>query len=126
MTDSAVPQPSRIYHVTFERDWAEAQSTGEYRISTRGAHLDDVGYIHASFVHQVPRIGELIFREAAGPLVVLVIDPARVNCPVRVESFDGGTDQFPHIYGPLPTNAVVDVLPARHEDGTFVVDGLTG
>ena len=38
-------------------------------------------------------------------VVVLTIDEERLGCDVRVE------DGFPHIYGELPLNAVVEVSP---------------
>ena len=43
-----IAEDERIYHVAFAGHWTEAQSTGEYRTSTRGARLEDVGFIHAS------------------------------------------------------------------------------
>jgi uncharacterized protein (DUF952 family) len=107
-----------IYHIATEADWEDAQASGEYRMSTRGARLEDVGFIHASFAHQLERTGALIYGDASVPLVVLVIDPKLVNSPVKVEGVDGGTDEFPHIYGPLPTSAVIDVKawsPMRDE-----------
>ena len=113
-----------IYHIAVEADWEAAQTSGEYRMSTRGARLEEVGFIHASFAHQVERIGALIYGDASVPLVVLVIDPTRVNSPLKVEGVDGGAEEFPHIYGPLPTSAVVDVLPVRVEAGEFTVEGL--
>ena len=58
------------------------------------------------------------------PLVVLVIDPTRVKSPLKVEGVGGGTEEFPHIYGPLPTSAVVDVLPVVVDAGQFIVEGL--
>ena len=100
MSDPSAQLPDRIYHVTFASAWKDAQSGSEYTLSSRGAHLDDVGYIHASF------------------------DPGRLGCPVRIESLDGGAEQFPHIYGPLPTAAVVDVLSARLDGTRLVVEGL--
>ena len=117
-------QLHRIFHVTFERDWYEAQSEGEYRLSTRGATLDEVGYIHASFAHQVSEVGAFAYGDATEPLVVLAIDTTLLSSPVRVENLEGGSDRFPHIYGPLPVSAVVDVLPARVDGTEFVVDGL--
>ena len=93
--------PSRIYHVTFASDWAEAQRQGEYRFSTRGARLEDVGFIHASHAHQVRQIGTSHYLDASEPVVVLVIDPTRVPSDVKVENLGGGTEWFPHIYGPL-------------------------
>ena len=116
--------PRRIYHVAFEGDWIDARSSGVYRHSTRGATLDEVGYIHASFAHQVTRIGALIYAYVTEPLVVLAIDTAMLSAPVKIEHMDGGPEAFPHIYGPLPASAVVDVLPARMHGTDFVVDGL--
>lgn len=112
-----------IFHVTTERDWAEAQTAGDYRVSTRGKHLDDVGFIHASFDDQYARIGALIFRESPDPLVVLVIDPERVRAPIVTEDTTGTGEAFPHIYGPLPLDAVVEVRPARIDaSGALVND----
>src|SRR4029079_11702561 len=95
----------RIYHVTFASDWLDAQPGTEYFLSTRGARLAEVGYIHASFAHQVARVGAAVFRGESAPLVVLVIDTAMLPTPLRVENLEGGTEGFPHIYGPLPTPA---------------------
>ena len=43
---------------------------------------------------------------------------------MKVEGVDGGSEEFPHIYGPLLTSAVVDVLPVVVQAGQFVVEGL--
>ena len=65
MADPEV-QPRLIYHVALERDWIDARSAGEYRVSTRGATLDEVGYVHASFAHQVPGVGHRDLRTGDG------------------------------------------------------------
>jgi len=115
----------RIYHVALADDWVEARRIGEYRTSTRGARLEDVGFIHGSFRHQVERIGALVYGDVDEGLVVLVIDPARVQVPIKIEKPEGGSEAFPHIYGPLPVDAVMTVLSAHaHPDGTFTVEGL--
>jgi glutathione S-transferase len=113
-----------IYHIAVATDWEDAQTSGEYRISTRGVRLEDVGFIHASFEHQVERVGALLYANASVALVVLVIDPKRVRSPLKLEGVDGGAEEFPHIYGPLPTSAVVDVLPVVVQEGQFIVDRL--
>jgi len=120
-----IAEDERIYHVAFDGDWTEAQSTGEYRASTRGARLEDVGFIHGSFRNQVERIGALLYGDVDEELVVLVIDPARVHVPIKTEILEGGAEAFPHIYGPLPVDAVVAVLSAHaNSDATFTVEVL--
>ena len=37
-----------ILHITLPEDWAAARRTGRYTASTRGASIDDVGFLHAS------------------------------------------------------------------------------
>ena len=115
--------PARfIFHIAFERDWESAEETGTYRVSTRGARLDDVGFIHAGFEHQVPIVGAALYKDASEPLVVLVIDTERLDVPVVVDNLEGGEEGFPHIYGPLPVRAVVDVRQASlTADGRFTV-----
>jgi uncharacterized protein (DUF952 family) len=120
---SSVEKPTRfIFHIAFESDWKAAEQSGTYRGSTRGARLDDVGFVHAGFEHQVSVVGGIVYRDASEPLVVLVIDTEHLDVPVVVENLEGGDEMFPHIYGPLPVRAVVDVLAAViTPDGRFVV-----
>jgi uncharacterized protein (DUF952 family) len=111
-----------ILHIAFEADWDEATRTGIYRVSTRGATLDEVGYIHASFEDQVARVGAVLYADVREPLAVLVIDADRLDVPVIVENLEGGDEGFPHIYGPLPTSAVLAVRRARvTSDGRFLI-----
>jgi len=58
-------------------------------------------------------------------VLLLVIDQSQVDAEIRIESIDRGNDQFPHIYGKLPTTAVVRVaaIPMR-EDGLLNLEGL--
>jgi uncharacterized protein (DUF952 family) len=120
---SAVTRARFIFHIAFESDWKSAEETGTYRVSTRGARLDEgVGFIHAGFEHQVPVVGAILYKDAPEPLVVLVIDTECLDVPVVVENLEGGEEGFPHIYGPLPVRAVVDVRPASlTADGRFMV-----
>ena len=99
-----------------------AQEAGVYRRLDAGTLLEDVGFIHAGFEHQVSGVGALFYGDVSEPLVVLVIDTERLDVPVVVENLVAGEEGFPHIYGPLPVTAVVDVRPARlTADGEFVV-----
>ncbi len=114
--------PKHIFHITLTEDWEAAKRAGEYRVSTRGASLEKVGFIHASLRDQVERIGSFLYATVSGPVIVLQIDPHRVSAPVRLENLEGGSELFPHIYGPLGIDAVVATIPARVEDGRLVVE----
>jgi uncharacterized protein (DUF952 family) len=108
-----------IYHIALVEDWELAQATGEYTTSTRGLSLEQVGYLHASKAHQVDGVANAFYR-GAGELVVLVIDMDRVRAEVRLEQLAGMDEPFPHIYGPLNTEAVTAVRPfAPGPDGRF-------
>ncbi|MGW6764066.1 DUF952 domain-containing protein, partial [Streptomyces globisporus] len=37
------------------------------------------------------------------------VDPDRLADPVRFEAMKPGGEKFPHLYGPLPVSAVVEV-----------------
>lgn len=95
-------------------DWDAALASGSYRVSTRGASLDDVGFIHASYPHQVRAVAEFVFAGDAEPLCVVVLDPERIRARgTRVVDEDGGDGElYPHIYGPIEPDVVTDVLPA--------------
>ena len=100
----------RVFHITEQQRWQDAQLLGIYTGSTRGASLDEVGFVHCSFAEQVDAVkGFLYGADFVGDLVVLEIDTDRLDAEVRVENLDGGEELFPHIYGPVPLDAVVAV-----------------
>ena len=104
-----------IFHIASAADWEAAQAAGEYRVSTPGRSLEAVGYVHCCGPGQVAGVAERWFRGASG-LVLLTVDPARVAAEIRYEVPDGGAEAFPHVYGPIPVDAVTRVegldLPA--------------
>jgi len=99
-----------IYHLALAKDWelAQASPSQEYTISTLGSTLEDEGFIHCSFAEQVPRIAGFIYK-GVPDVVLLTIDQSKLKPPVKLENLDGGTELFPHIYGPLNLDAVVNV-----------------
>lgn len=113
---------TRIFHIADQAQWEEARMSGVYRWSTRGARLEEVGFIHCSATaDQVRKVAEYIYRDLDAPLVVLEIDAdaaRRAGFEVRME--DGGAGElFPHLYGPLATDWVVAVHSARFGDDGF-------
>src|SRR5438067_1757420 len=108
-----------IFHIARASDWQSAQRAGAYALSTRDKTLHDVGFIHCSYAHQVAGVANAIYR-GEPDLVLLVIDPALVSAPLRPEPGTPGGESFPHIYGALNLDAVVEVRPySPLRDGTF-------
>ncbi|WP_328914399.1 MULTISPECIES: DUF952 domain-containing protein [unclassified Streptomyces] len=104
---------AELLHLTERALWDAARASGQYEMSTRGRTLQDVGFIHCSLRHQLPGVAEFLYGTYTGPddLVVLVIDENRLSAPVCYEPSAPGAEDFPHIYGPLPIEAVIAVEP---------------
>jgi uncharacterized protein (DUF952 family) len=98
-----------IFHLALASDWSR-DSAADYMTSTLGQELGDVGFIHCSFAGQVQQIADLVYR-GRDDVVLLEIDVARLQSPLRVESAEDGGEEFPHIYGPLNRDAVIRVTP---------------
>jgi uncharacterized protein (DUF952 family) len=113
-----------IFHIATCADWEAAQTDGEYTRSSVDKTLAEEGFIHASQASQVARTANKFYRGVPGGLVLLVIDEERVAAEVRYEDVPGAELPFPHIYGPLNTDAVVEARPfAAGPDGTFTFAG---
>lgn len=130
--------PRFIFHVAAFADWIDAKTVGEYRVSTLGHKLVDVGFIHACRADQVAGVANSHYRGLRG-LVLLVIDPKRVQPEIRHEAAnttnratrpaawemtsehpEPAEETFPHIYGPLNVDAVVEAVPFESStDGHF-------
>ena len=111
MTSVPSGVPARIFHVALVSEWEAALRSGSYTTSTRGRTLAQEGFIHASRGDQWQGVRDRFYSDVDEPLVLLVIETARLDVPVVAEPVPDSTETFPHIYGPLPTAAVVQVLP---------------
>jgi uncharacterized protein (DUF952 family) len=79
-------------------------------------------YIHLSTPEQVHLPANRLYR-GRDDLVLLHVDPALLDSPVRWEpgvATDPESMLFPHLYGPLPVRAVINVTAyPPGPDGTF-------
>ena len=104
-----------IFHITKRIEWEEAVRAGEYR----AASLNDQGFIHCSTPEQVVRVANFLFAGQCG-LVLLCIDVEKLEAKVEYENCEGGIDLFPHVYGIINMEAVVDVVDFNpDQDGCF-------
>ena len=106
-----------LYHITTEAEWKEALAVGEYRSTDFEAKT----FVHCSYAHQLMTVADRLFA-GRSDLVLLVIDLSKLNCKVVDENLEDGTELYPHVYGPLPLDAVAKVLPfPSKRDGGFML-----
>ena len=105
----AIPIDQPLFHLALESDWKAALQHGDYRVSTRGLSLEQVGFIHLSWQEQVQDTFDRFYADA-GAVLSLRIDPKLVSAPLRADAIHTGV-LFPHLYGPLPIASVVEVSP---------------
>ena len=98
--------PADILHITSESSWGQAVAEGEYR----GDTLATQGFIHFCTTEQMAGVQDRYYRGQTG-LLVLRIDPGRLSSPLKWETLPGSGEKFPHLYGPLNLDAVVETAP---------------
>ena len=104
-----------LFHITTRDAWEAARRSGAYRPASLAAE----GFIHFSTDKQLLPSAERHFAGQAG-LLVLSVAAHKLTAELRYEDAHG--ELFPHLYGPLNLDAVVDVveLPVG-DDGRFRV-----
>ncbi|MGZ8752464.1 MAG: DUF952 domain-containing protein [Acidimicrobiia bacterium] len=110
-----------VFHIARRQDWEAAQIDCEYRVSTLGRSLDDVGFIHCSASRdQVLAVASAFYESVSEPLVLLTIEVDHVGSEVRDEFTGDSPEPFPHVYGPIPVSSVTVVGDLhRDADGAF-------
>ena len=112
-----------IYHITSRKAWDQARQRGDYRADS----LETEGFIHCSTEKQVIPVAEKYYH-GQDSLLLLVIEPERLTSDLKWEPPAEGAPPpgvpegslFPHIYGPIDLDAVVEVLDLQsHPDGKF-------
>ncbi len=97
-----------IFHIADRDRWQRSLAAGDYTASTIGIELADEGFIHLSTAEQLPGVVER-FYQGIPNLVLLHVDESRLTAELVVEQLDGAPEAFPHLYGPLNVDAVVEV-----------------
>lgn len=104
-----------LYRIAPAADVAAAAAQGYFE----SADLAAEGFIHCSFLPQVMGVSRRHYAGQPG-LVLFSIDPALVDCEIRVENTSGGTQMYPHVYGRVPWTAVRQVYKDTYDQtGVF-------
>lgn len=94
-----------IYHITTQQEWKNAQEQGFYTAPS----LDSEGFIHCSEASQVSGVLERYYTGKTN-LVKLVLDPDKLNAPLKYELAPSVNEKFPHIFGAINLDAVKEVI----------------
>jgi uncharacterized protein (DUF952 family) len=112
---------SILLHIIAAKEWESAKATGIYRPSS----VTSEGFIHCSTVGQAVRTANTFYKGVPG-LALLCIDARKLAAPCRFEDPAEGPghseegEKFPHIYGALNLDAVIDVVAFPcGKDGLF-------
>jgi uncharacterized protein (DUF952 family) len=104
---------SLILHITSRQQWDAAQAKGIYHCDS----LETEGFIHCSTPSQVVPVANAFFK-GQPDLVLLCIESDRLHSKLQYDPV--GDDQFPHLYGMLNLDAVIQVLDfPPNNDGKF-------
>ncbi|WP_161973220.1 DUF952 domain-containing protein [Halostella litorea] len=104
-----------IVHVLSRADWETFRDQGEYRPRS----IDEEGFVHCSKLGQVGLVADYNHADD-DELVLVLLDESRLDAPVRYET-DGedGKSAFPHVYGPLTMDAVIETVPFEQDETGF-------
>lgn len=104
-----------ILHIINNNEWSKTD--GSYHPES----LASDGFIHCSTKDQVIEVANFLYK-GQNDLVLLCIDSNRVTSPIKYEDLYEAGEDYPHIYGPLNTNAVFKVVNfTPGDDGTFAL-----
>ncbi len=107
-----------IFHLAISSDWNDCN--GDYRISTVGKSLDEVGFVHCSTASQVQQTADLFYR-GREDVTLLEIDPRNLTAPLKYEQASDG-QSYPHVYGPITFECVVSATPLKvGQDGRMKI-----
>ena len=94
-----------IYHVTTKQEWNDANKKGFYTAPS----LETEGFIHTSEVQQVAGVLQRYYQGKTD-LIKLVINTEKLTSELKYELAPSVNENFPHIYGPINLDAVIDVM----------------
>jgi uncharacterized protein (DUF952 family) len=101
---------SFVFHIAARTDWDSVTETTPYAMSTLNRTLDEEGFIHCSATQDQVKTVLTRYYQGVPDLLLLTIDPRHLD--IRFEPAEDDPAQlYPHLYGPLPKSAVIEVRP---------------
>jgi len=119
-----------VFHICSRTALADARTAGVYRADS----LVGEGFVHLSRSHQVLPTARAYY-DGVPDLVLLVVDPTLLTAPLVYEApaplstaatasslnVDArASELFPHCYGPINLDAIIDVIDLARFDGRSI------
>ncbi|RYD72454.1 MAG: DUF952 domain-containing protein [Sphingobacteriales bacterium] len=92
-----------IYHVTTNAAWQQAKEKGRYEHLS----LEKEGFIHNCSRTQLAGVLERYYKNGTD-LLLLHIDESLLEAELKYELAPSVNEEFPHIFGPINLDAVVE------------------
>jgi len=106
-----------IYHFTPKDRWAEGKAVNRYLPEA----FSEEGFIHCSTLQQILGSANK-HADKTKEHILLKINPKALTSKLLYELSGSGAGPFPHIYGPLNNEAVIEEFDfPLQEDGTFQI-----
>lgn len=100
-----------LHHAATRADW-DARTETDYR----PAGLATEGFVHCSTAEQLPATLARHYR-GRDDLVLLSLDVGALTSDLVWEDTSGRGEAYPHIYGPIPIQAITAVEPVAVDEG---------
>lgn len=100
----------KIIHLMTEEVWRTVKNSPIYI----GDTFSEQGFIHCCLPNQVDAVIKKWFP-GRDDIKLLSIDTEKLSANLVLENLEGGEELFPHIYGPLNMDAVVETMTVKKE-----------
>ena len=94
-----------IYHVVSKANWQKFENVAEYVAES----LQSEGFIHCSTEAQTAGVLERYYANVPN-LLLLHIEEQYLRSELKYEPSPDGSDLFPHVFGPINRDAIVEVV----------------
>lgn len=107
-----------ILHCMEQQKWNEIKHKKSYGKE----HIEREGYIHCSPVEYFWRVAPN-FIDVQAALILLCIESDKVEAEIKWEDGDNCGKEYPHLYGELNIDSIINVLPfIKDRDNSFLLN----
>lgn len=97
---------ARIFHIAQTKDIHDKSATEDYRCGS----LTTEGFIHCCDKHQLAGVVSRYYGDV-DDVHLLILEVGKLEAPLIHENTVGGSELFPHLYGPVNASAILEIIP---------------